>query len=765
VGNSAQIKVAKKIAFNVGVLSCIGVLTFAQIDGRIAPFAMAFLFACLYIRCNRWVMGAGAFLFSLFVGHSQHNIISAAVAVSIFFVLVYGMEWLRFKKVKFQYGVVGFAYVMTHVANVIFANGAEEIFTALVGMLVGGVFLAACLVFINAMRTRFNKIPWTIDQKICAGVFVMILSLGIGGLHIDYFSIHKFVTTFLILCAAIMLDARSTFIIAICMGLGLAFLNLDLTPIAVYGLYALVAVSFKIKYMAVVAVMMIELVLGFYFRVYFHYNVFDFLPVAVACLLVLILPGAMSKYFDFSRGILNGYLVSKNTINRNRQGVNKRLENLSGVFNEMQNIYKNLVRGSLPPEETSRMLARNLADNVCDRCENRPNCRRDVVSSEQVNESFEKLCYVGLQRGSVNFLDISPDMSIKCTKLNAVLNTANNYITQTHSQSQSRGRMDASKILMAGLLSGLSRLCQNFAIDLGSEVVFDTDKAVKIKDALLTAGVVASDCLITKNGRGEYHVSVLVSRNDSHNRGIEKAISKIVMHKMQVESIDDAETAGFSIVTVKTAPRYNLTFGIAQVSKDFNPHNGDSFSFLKVTSDRTMMALCDGMGAGQRAKRASTLAISLIENFYKAGFSHEIIMESVNQLLIITEQEDFSAIDIAVFSLNDGMVNFIKVGGVEGFIKRDREVEVIEAGSLPMGIVEEMVPKITRAHLVKGDMVILVSDGVTESFNDRAALASFINNSTATVPQNLADEIVAECLNRTDRVAIDDCSVVIARLD
>jgi stage II sporulation protein E len=78
-------------------------------------------------------------------------------------------------------------------------------------------------------------------------------------------------------------------------------------------------------------------------------------------------------------------------------------------------------------------------------------------------------------------------------------------------------------------------------------------------------------------------------------------------------------------------------------------------------------------------------------------------MESVNQLLIITGQEGFCAIDCAVFSLNDGAVTFIKVGGVEGFIKRARDVEVIEAGSLPMGIVEEMVPKITRAHLNTGD--------------------------------------------------------------
>ena len=140
-------------------------------------------------------------------------------------------------------------------------------------------------------------------------------------------------------------------------------------------------------------------------------------------------------------------------------------------------------------------------------------------------------------------------------------------------------------------------------------------------------------------------------------------------------------------------------------------------------------------------------------------------MESVNQLLILTNQEAFSAIDIAVFSLSDGAVNFIKVSGVEGFIKRPREIEVIEAGSLPLGIVEEMVPKITRAHLGVGDMVVLCSDGVLESFGDRVALANFINNITHTAPQKLADEIIAECIRRTDKIAIDDCTVAVARMD
>jgi len=663
---------------------------------------------------------------------------------------------------------VFFFYIVANLVGVVFArDNLTDLYISLTSLCIGMVFLGACLVFINAARTRKNRVPWTLDQKICAGVFLVILSLGLMGFDNDYFSLHRFVTISAILITATMFDARASFITATCLGLGAALLQLDLIYVGVYVVIALSAVSFRTrtKYLSIIAVMVTDVVLGFYFQAYFGYGFYDVLPLVLACLFVLVIPRTLEKYFDFSKSILSGYLVSKNTINKNRAGVYKRLDNLSNVFNEMQNIYKNLVTGSATQEESSKLIARHIVDNVCSSCPNRPKCRRDATSSHDIDRAFEKLCFIGLQRGSVNFLDMPPDMSVKCTKLNAVLNMANAYVSQLQTQEQSRLKTDAGKILMAGLLSGLHKLCKNFAGELGGEVVFDVDKAAEIKHALLCAGIVASDCLITRNKQGEYNVSVLVTRGDAQNTAIERVISTVAGHRLCIESIDDAETAGFSIVSVKTAPRYQLLFGIAQVAKDFNPQNGDTFSFLKITSDKTLMALCDGMGSGERAHRASVLAISLVENFYKAGFPNEVIMESVNQLLILTNQEAFSAIDIAVFSLNDGAVNFIKVGGVEGFIKRNREIEVIEAGSLPLGVVEEMVPKITRAHLGAGDMVVICSDGVTDSFGDRVALGNFINNLQTNAPQKIADEIIAECIRRTDKIAIDDCTVAVARLD
>jgi len=61
-------------------------------------------------------------------------------------------------------------------------------------------------------------------------------------------------------------------------------------------------------------------------------------------------------------------------------------------------------------------------------------------------------------------------------------------------------------------------------------------------------------------------------------------------------------------------------------------------------------------------------------------------------------------------------------------------------------------------------MVILCSDGILDSFGDKITLGNFINNILDATPQRLADEIVSEAIRRTDKIPIDDCTVVTAQL-
>ena len=217
--------------------------------------------------------------------------------------------------------------------------------------------MLSLIIFIQAVRTKRAKIPWTVDQKICAAVFITILALGLTRLDAVEFSVHKAVTVYVILAGVYLFDARATLIAALCLGLGASLAALNLNYVAVYTLLAAVTMAFKSRnyVYSIVALVFTDIVLGIYFGAYIDYNFYALLSVAAAVCAFMFTPQKISEYFNFSANLLGWNLVSKNTINRNRAGVYTRINCLAAVFNELQNIYRALVTTAVPPGEANAL--------------------------------------------------------------------------------------------------------------------------------------------------------------------------------------------------------------------------------------------------------------------------------------------------------------------------------------------------------------------------------------------------------------------------
>jgi len=768
----AVILLAKYASFFAVMLT----LWFARIDGTISPFAIGTLFASVFLPLNKFVMAGGTFILSMFVGFEQEFVIANAFAVGVF--CLYAIIFLKKREVLEKKGLdiwatVG-AFAISQALSVYFSHAGgqenEELFKAIMSVLIGGLFVFCCVIIFKTAKLRRGRIPWTIDQKVCLSVFVVIFALGLGGLESDYFSIHKFVTILIILCGVYWFSPSNTLIVAICMGLGRSFLALNLNFVAIYVLLCIVVMGFRARhpYYSCIALIVMDIVLGTYFDAYIIYNFYSLIPLFLAIAVFLLFPEKWLSFIDFEANRLGINLLGKNTINKNREGIYNRMTNLSNVFAEMGTIYRGMVNMSPTNEHAARLISDHIEASMCNQCPNRPSCHTSIADKGAMNDAMKTFVQSGLARGAVTFMDAPNILSMRCGRLNALIAAVNTLIEQAAEQQRKSREGDANKILISRLLDGISKLCGSFAKEVLGDIVFDNDKAELVKEELLYLGVVCSDAIITRNIEGQYTIGLVVSNesfNDKSHKVVEETISKSCAHKMQIEQVQAAQTSGFSIVTIKSAPKYAIMFGVAQVAKGLNAMNGDSYSVLKINAEKTMMAVCDGMGAGASAKRASTLALSLIENFYKASFPSEIILSTVNQLLTMTGGEGFCALDIAVFNLAKGDVDIIKLGAVDGFIKRAREVEVIEAGSLPIGILDTAPPKIASALLLPGDYVVLFSDGILDAFaGDRVGLGNFINNVPINAAQELSDEIMKEALNRGGKRTSDDCTVVVAKL-
>ena len=193
--------------------------------------------------------------------------------------------------------------------------------------------------------------------------------------------------------------------------------------------------------------------------------------------------------------------------------------------------------------------------------------------------------------------------------------------------------------------------------------------------------------------------------------------------------------------------------------------SGDSFSFVKLNGNKILLSICDGMGSGDKAQKMSDTTISLIENFYRAEFDDETILQSVNKLLSMQLTDGYSALDLCVINLNNLNIDFIKEGAPCSFIKHTNSTDILSgSGALPVGILQDVSPSVDSKILSENDIVIICSDGITDAFIDDERLKNFINSIQSNNPQEIADLISNEAIRLNAGEPKDDMTVVCARV-
>jgi stage II sporulation protein E len=204
-------------------------------------------------------------------------------------------------------------------------------------------------------------------------------------------------------------------------------------------------------------------------------------------------------------------------------------------------------------------------------------------------------------------------------------------------------------------------------------------------------------------------------------------------------------------------PIYTVQYGAANLPK--STVSGDLHSISAPRPADTLAILCDGMGSGVAARAISNAACTLTQSFYRAGLDWGVGLELINSMLM--GDETFAALDIVSISCADGNAHIVKLGSPCSYIVYASKTEVVSSNALPLGAVEEMRPFATKRQLAAGDMIVLVTDGVSDCF-EHGTLGQYVDCNRKT-PQELADGIMQAALQRCV-VPQDDMSVVVLQL-
>ena len=137
------------------------------------------------------------------------------------------------------------------------------------------------------------------------------------------------------------------------------------------------------------------------------------------------------------------------------------------------------------------------------------------------------------------------------------------------------------------------------------------------------------------------------------------------------------------------------------------------------------------------------------------------------------EAECFATVDLLIIDRNAAKAKFYKMGAASSFLLRNGKAKKFEQAALPIGIIPEIRLNHIAVRLKAGDIVVMVSDGITEAVradeSDGAWLHELLESRTAAElahlsARRLAGEILGEAILRYADRERDDLTVAVVKI-
>lgn len=298
----------------------------------------------------------------------------------------------------------------------------------------------------------------------------------------------------------------------------------------------------------------------------------------------------------------------------------------------------------------------------------------------------------------------------------------------TYSGNDRQSILDARKFwesrqVICSNLDEVSRIIRTVAGEVFSFQPLEDKKRKILVHALRAEGIVVEDICYIPNVAGDKAVGITMyteKKGGIHAGEVADMLSVLLRENIEVSVTSpylvDRQSRSFIFVT---EAKYIALTGFARVVKEDETISGDNYSFLESERGKLTMILSDGTGSGEKASGDSEKVLDLLEKMLEAGYSMDTAVNLVNSALFAEgEEQNHPTLDICDINLYDGTCEFCKVGGAASFVKREKQVRIIEGGSLPLGIFQSVQLQQNRFRLQSGDIVILMSDGVLDAFGD-----------------------------------------------
>lgn len=726
--------------------------------GELSPFLFAFYLASVYAGFDEKIMSLYCLASSVIFGFNLNNFLCALTMVAVVLVVFYFHRLIK-RKLKLTTTFVCYLIGLITYIYYNYNNVKDLIFY----LILGYICLYAFIVVLQVLALRKNCFKLTLDESICFLFTIGLIGVGLGPIAIFHIEIYKILIFLLIFVLASINNYKLAFSISLSFAFGVSLSLMQPLVIAEIALITLFSAIFTIpnKFKIILSSLLVEIVVQYFFVTNSVYLLYNLIPLAISGVIFLFIPNkTLNKISDFVY-VKNSEISSRNLINITRKNLKKRMCELSNIFLDMKQIHLGMIKKDLTKTELIDMLTREVMSTCCKDCLDKTRCTRSLGTDNKSN--LATLIEIAVSKGKITLLDLPSGLTNRCGKINYLVTLINRLTDEYKQYKNMISDVNNVKLLLADQMGAVSKLLLNIGDEIDTNISFDIARENKIISRLLSLNIECREVLLYTEKNDEMSAVLIIKPMDNYSEIVEKVLYECLKVKMKIFSERPVEDTEYISITLKRQNKYDCVFGLASCNKAGNVECGDCHSILRLGQDKFLLALCDGMGSGKNANKMSAMTLGLIENFYKVGFDNEVIMESVNKLLQVNNQENYSTLDVCLMDLNVGIADFIKVGSPYGFIKREGKVEVIQGGALPIGAMETIKPATYQTVINTKDIVVMATDGVADAFETQENFEEFVLKLASNNPQTLAETILNEALLLNNMQAKDDMTVLVAR--
>ncbi|MEG0370985.1 MAG: stage II sporulation protein E [Clostridium sp.] len=741
------------------------------------PFGIAFFIAAYGLLGLRRSVVTG-FITALGYLSIFNGYIGISHAISIMIIMGIGI-FIKKEDNLNTFRISGVAFVVNSLMSIFvyykFISGSIVLYDVLISLFEGGVVVAFGFIFSYGVQVSFfkkTKGEVTNEELICMALMIAIAVAGTYDVTYMGVSLKNIMAFSLALICGYLGGASTGAAMGITLGLvsGIADTTMPFT-IGVFGFCGLISGVFREfgKIFTIVAFILSAAILSFYTSNFANMQPLILDSVIGAAIFLVLPKKKLQNISVFNSRVEEVEKEIKSDLYEQRINgvITNRFNMVTGALNGLSEVLEKSYTNELSSKADINAMVEQLADKVCFSCEKRNSCWGGELY--HTSNLFLELLAGTEKKGKLNMQDLPDEIQKMCLKPHELTRQTNNVFEVFRINSRWRSKIANSRMVLAEQIRGVSFAVNNMVDDALIAVEAKNIRGEEISQALRNEGLKFREVFAMKNNKDIYEVTVYIDAADGNNINVCEYMAVVgeVLGTKMCTSNFATSLIDNSMYQIKLTQEENFTIktAIAKASRD--DVSGDSYTFGEIDSGRYLIGLSDGMGSGNAASNESKTTISLLEKFMEAGFDRDAAIKAINSVLILGDgDERFATIDMAIIDLYNGMGEFVKIGSAPTYIKSDSGVEVINSSSIPVGILDNVDFESHIIEVNNGDMIIMVSDGVSDAQGNTGNdwVKTAISQYESGNPKDVADYLLKKAKSYIKEEDADDMTIIVSKV-